>query len=176
MMAVQYSRGCPFNCEFCDIIALYGRKPRTKDVAQILAELQRIYELGWRSSLMIVDDNFIGNQRNVKIFLRELIPWMEQRNYPFTFFTEASVNLAEDDELLSLMVRAGFYAVFLGIETPDQDSLEVTRKFQNTRNPLVEACHKINQAGLLIYAGFILGFDGERSGAGQRIQNFASYS
>jgi len=172
MMAVQFSRGCPFNCEFCDIITLYGRKPRTKEPSQTLAELQTLYDLGWRGSLFVVDDNFIGNQRNVKRFLRELIPWMQKHNYPFSFMTEASVNLAEDDELLHLMVEAGFYAVFLGIETPDQDSLQVTQKFQNTRNPLLEACRQINEAGLLIYAGFILGFDGERSGAGERIQAF----
>ena len=172
MMAIQFSRGCPFNCEFCDIISLYGRKPRTKEPSQALAELQNLYDLGWRGSVFIVDDNFIGNQRNVKRFLRELIPWMQQHNYPFTFITEASVNLAEDDELLKLMGEAGFFAVFLGIETPDQDSLQVTRKVQNTRNPLVEACDKINKAGLLIYAGFILGFDGEKAGAGDRIQAF----
>lgn len=172
MMAIQFSRGCPFNCEFCDIISLYGRKPRTKEPHQTLAELQALYDLGWRGSLFIVDDNFIGNQRNVKRFLRELIPWMQHHHYPFTFITEASVNLAEDDELLELMRHAGFYAVFLGIETPDQDSLQVTRKLQNTRNPLVEACRRINEAGLLIYSGFILGFDGERSGAGDRIQAF----
>lgn len=172
MMAIQFSRGCPFNCEFCDIISLYGRKPRTKEPSQTLAELQTLYDLGWRGSLFIVDDNFIGNQRNVKRMLRELIPWMQERNYPFTFITEASVNLAEDAEMLQLMSDAGFYAVFLGIETPDADSLQVTRKYQNTRNPLLEACRKINEAGLLIYAGFILGFDGERSGAGERIQAF----
>ncbi|MFB2878385.1 B12-binding domain-containing radical SAM protein [Floridanema aerugineum] len=176
MMAIQFSRGCPFNCEFCDIITLYGRKPRTKEPSQAIAELQKLYDLGWRGSLFIVDDNFIGNQRNVKRFLRELIPWVKQHNYPFTFMTEASVNLAEDDELLDLMNQAGFYAVFLGIETPDQDSLKVTHKLQNTRHPLIEACRKINQAGMLIYAGFILGFDGERSGAGERIQAFIEQS
>jgi radical SAM superfamily enzyme YgiQ (UPF0313 family) len=172
MMAIQFSRGCPFNCEFCDIISLYGRKPRTKEPSQALAELQTLYDLGWRGSLFIVDDNFIGNQRNVKRFLRELIPWMKQHNYPFTFITEASVNLAEDDEMLQLMVEARFWAVFLGIETPDHDSLHVTQKVQNTRNSLVEACYKINQAGMLIFAGFILGFDGERTGASDRIQTF----
>lgn len=172
LMAVQFSRGCPFNCEFCDIIALYGRKPRTKTPEQTIAELQTLYDLGWRGSVFIVDDNFIGNQRNVKQLLRSLIPWMAERNYPFTFMTEASVNLADDDELLQLMVEAGFFSVFLGIETPDQDSLKVTKKVQNMRSPLVEACQKINHAGMLIYAGFILGFDGERSGAGDRIQAF----
>ncbi len=172
MMAIQFSRGCPFQCEFCDIINLYGRKPRTKEPSQTLAELQNLYDLGWRGSVFMVDDNFIGNQRNVKRLLRELIPWMQERHYPFTFVTEASVNLAEDKELLELMTEAGFYAVFLGIETPDQDSLQVTRKLQNTRNPLVEACRTINEAGLLIYAGFILGFDGEKTGAGDRIQAF----
>ncbi len=172
VMAIQFSRGCPFNCEFCDIISLYGRKPRTKEPQQAIAELERLYNLGWRGSLFIVDDNFIGNQRNVKRFLRELIPWMKQHDYPFTFLTEASVNLAEDDEMLQLMKEAGFFAVFLGIETPDQDSLQLTRKQQNTRHPLVEACNKINQAGMVIYAGFILGFDGERAGAGDRIQAF----
>lgn len=172
MMAIQFSRGCPFNCEFCDIISLYGRKPRTKEIEQTLAELQMLFDLGWRGSVFIVDDNFIGNQRNVKRLLRALIPWMQARNYPFTFLTEASVNLAEDRELMELMVQAGFYGVFLGIETPDQDSLKVTRKNQNTRNPLTAACDKINQAGLLIYAGFIIGFDGEKAGAGERIQAF----
>jgi len=171
-MAIQFSRGCPFQCEFCDIITLYGRKPRTKEINQTLAELQYIYDLGWRGTLFIVDDNFIGNKRNVKLLLRELIPWMQERDYPFTFLTEASVNLAEDPELLELMVKAGFWAVFLGIETPDEDSLKVTHKFQNTRHPLVEACRIINEAGLLIYAGFIIGFDGEQAGAGQRIQAF----
>jgi radical SAM superfamily enzyme YgiQ (UPF0313 family) len=172
MMAIQFSRGCPFNCEFCDIITLYGRKSRTKAIDQTLAELQTLYDLGWRGSIFIVDDNFIGNQKNVKLLLRALIPWMQAHNYPFNFLTEASVNLAEDSELLDLMVKAGFYGVFLGIETPDQDSLKVTHKLQNTRDPLTEACSKINQAGLMIYAGFIIGFDGERSGAGERIQAF----
>lgn len=172
MLAVQFSRGCPFNCEFCDIINLYGRKPRTKGESQMLAELEVLYDLGWRGSIFMVDDNFIGNQRNVKRLLRELIPWMQARKYPFTFWTEASINLAEDPEMLELMVQAGFYGVFLGIETPDQDSLQVTRKYQNTRHPLVEACRTVTDAGLMIYAGFIIGFDGERSGAGDRIQAF----
>ncbi|MEM8719143.1 MAG: B12-binding domain-containing radical SAM protein [Cyanobacteria bacterium P01_G01_bin.39] len=171
-MAVQFSRGCPYQCEFCDITNLYGRKSRTKKPAQMLSELQTLYDLGWRGSIFMVDDNFIGNKRNVKLLLRKLVPWMQSHDYPFTFITEASVDLAQDSELLNLMTQAGFSAVFLGIETPDQDSLEVTKKFQNTRQPLIEACQIINQAGLLIYAGFIIGFDGEQAGAGQRIQAF----
>jgi radical SAM superfamily enzyme YgiQ (UPF0313 family) len=172
MMAIQFSRGCPFNCEFCDIITLYGRKPRTKEPQQVLAELQALYDRGFRGPIFLVDDNFIGNQRNVKRLLRELIPWMKARHYPFTFQTEASVNLAEDTELLDLMIEAGFFRVFIGIETPDEDSLRLTRKSQNVRNPLLESCQTIMEAGLSINAGFIIGFDGERSGAGARIQAF----
>lgn len=171
-MSVQFSRGCPYQCEFCDIIVLYGRKPRTKTPAQLLAELQRLYDLGWRRSVFVVDDNFIGNKRNAKLMLRELAPWMAERDYPFSFSTEASVDLAQDQELLDLMIAANFSAVFLGIETPDGDSLSLTQKFQNTRNPLIESVQIINQAGLRVMAGFIIGFDGEKSGAGDRIIDF----
>ncbi|MBD2102155.1 B12-binding domain-containing radical SAM protein [Leptolyngbya sp. FACHB-261] len=171
-MSVQFSRGCPFQCEFCDIIVLYGRKPRTKAPKQLIAELQALYDLGWRRSVFLVDDNFIGNKRNVKLLLRELGPWMAERQYPFRLATEASVDLAQDEELLDLMVHANFSAVFLGIETPDTDSLSVTQKFQNTRNSLVESVQTINRAGLSVMAGFILGFDGEKAGAGQRIIDF----
>lgn len=171
-MSVQFSRGCPFQCEFCDIIVLYGRKSRTKTPAQMLGELQALYDLGWDRSVFVVDDNFIGNQRNVKLMLRELAPWMHERGFPFRFITEASINLAEDEELLELMVEAGFDSVFLGIETPDEDSLTLTRKFQNNRNPLTESCRKITRAGLRVLAGFIIGFDGEKTGAGRRISEF----
>ncbi len=171
-MSVQFSRGCPFQCEFCDIIVLYGRKPRTKTPAQVLAELQTLYDLGWRRMVFMVDDNFIGNKRNVKLLLHELAPWMRERGYPFSLVTEASVNLAEDAELLDLMIAANFSAVFLGIETPDTDSLALTKKHQNTRNSLVEAVKKINHVGLRVMAGFILGFDGEKPGAGDRIVEF----
>ena len=171
-MSVQFSRGCPFQCEFCDIIVLFGRKPRTKTPSQIIAELQALYDLGWRNSVFMVDDNFIGNKRNVKVMLRELAVWMEEQDYPFPLTTEASVDLAEDSELLDLMAQANFGAVFLGIETPDTDSLSLTRKFQNTRHPLVEAVKKINHSGLRVMAGFIIGFDGEKPGAGDRIINF----
>ncbi|MEM9922249.1 MAG: DUF4070 domain-containing protein [Cyanobacteria bacterium P01_D01_bin.50] len=171
-MSVQFSRGCPFQCEFCDIIVLYGRKPRTKAPEQLLQELQTLYDLGWRRSVFMVDDNFIGNKRNVKLLLKELIPWMAERGYPFSLQTEASVDLAQDDELLDLMIAANFGSVFLGIETPDTDSLSLTKKHQNTRNSLVEAVQKINRKGLRVMAGFILGFDGEKKGAGDRIINF----
>ncbi|GAB4467893.1 MAG: B12-binding domain-containing radical SAM protein [Elainellaceae cyanobacterium] len=171
-ITVQFSRGCPFQCEFCDIINLYGRKPRTKTPEQMLAEFDRLYELGWRRYVFVVDDNFIGNKRNAKVFLRALIPWMEAHKYPFILLTEASLNLAEDDELLELMVKAGFTMIFMGIETPDTESLVGIHKLQNTRQSLIESCHKITRAGLQIMSGFILGFDGERAGAGQRIQKF----
>ncbi|MEC4814772.1 MAG: B12-binding domain-containing radical SAM protein [Scytonema sp. PMC 1069.18] len=171
-VTVQFSRGCPFQCEFCDIINLFGRKPRTKTPEQILAELQVLYEMGWQRLVFIVDDNFIGNKRNAKVFLRALIPWMQERQYPFILLTEASLNLAEDDELIELMVKAGFAMVFMGIETPDIESLTGIHKEQNTRQSLIESCHKITQAGLEIMAGFIIGFDNERPGAGKRIQQF----
>ncbi|MEA5575638.1 B12-binding domain-containing radical SAM protein [Anabaena sp. UHCC 0451] len=171
-ITVQFSRGCPFQCEFCDIITLFGRKPRTKTPAQMLAELEVLYQMGWHRYIFIVDDNFIGNKRNAKIFLKELIPWMEKRNYPFSLITEASLNLAEDDELLELMVKAGFVMVFMGIETPDIESLLGVNKEQNTRHSLVESCDKITKAGLQIMSGFILGFDHEKPGAGKRIQEF----
>lgn len=171
-ITVQFSRGCPFQCEFCDIINLYGRKPRTKTPQQMLAELEVLYRLGWHRYVFVVDDNFIGNKRNAKVFLQALIPWMEARNYPFILITEASLNLAEDDELIELMVKAGFTMVFMGIETPDTDSLLSINKVQNTRQSLIESCHKITRMGLQIMSGFIIGFDNERPGAGARIQSF----
>ncbi|MEQ8385620.1 MAG: B12-binding domain-containing radical SAM protein [Coleofasciculus sp. A1-SPW-01] len=172
-MSVQFSRGCPFQCEFCDIIVLYGRKPRTKTPAQLLAELDYLYELGWRRGVFMVDDNFIGNKRNVKLLLKELKVWQEAHQYPFRFNTEASVDLAQDPELMQLMVECYFDAVFLGIETPDEDSLQLTKKFQNTRSSLAESVDIITEAGLRVIAGFIVGFDGEKSGAGSRIVRFA---
>lgn len=172
-MSIQFSRGCPFQCEFCDIIVLYGRKPRTKAPEQLLAELERLYELGWRRTIFMVDDNFIGNKRNVKLLLKELKPWMAAHNYPFHFNTEASIDLANDPELMRLMVDCNFNAVFLGIETPDEASLALTQKFQNTRDSLSESVEAITRAGLRVMAGFIIGFDGEQPGAGDRIVRFA---
>lgn len=172
-MSIQFSRGCPFQCEFCDIIVLYGRKPRTKTPEQLLKELDYLYQLGWRRSVFMVDDNFIGNKRNVKLLLKELKIWQQERQYPFRFNTEASVDLAQDAELMDLMVDCYFDAVFLGIETPDEESLELTKKFQNTRGSLADALDTIIRAGLRPMAGFIIGFDGEKGGAGDRIVRFA---
>jgi radical SAM superfamily enzyme YgiQ (UPF0313 family) len=171
-MAVQFSRGCPFQCEFCDIIVLYGRKPRTKTPDQLLAELECLFNLGWDRYIFMVDDNFIGNKRNVKLLLEKLKTWQKEHHYPFRFFTEASVDLADDQELMELMIECGFNSVFLGIETPDEESLAVTKKYQNTRHPLHESVDKITRAGLIPMAGFILGFDGEKPGAGKRIADF----
>lgn len=171
-ITLQFSRGCPFQCEFCDIINLYGRKPRTKTPEQMLQEFEALYNMGWRRYVFVVDDNFIGNKRNAKLFLKELIPWMEQHKYPFKLITEASLNLAEDDELIELMVKAGFILVFMGIETPDVDSLVGINKLQNTRQSLIDSCHKITRAGLQIMSGFIMGFDNEKPGAGKRIKEF----
>jgi len=172
-MSVQFSRGCPFQCEFCDIIVLYGRKPRTKSPEQLLAELDRLYELGWRRSIFMVDDNFIGNKRNVKLLLKALQGWMAEHEYPFHLSTEASVDLAQDPELLDLMAECNFNAVFLGIETPDEASLTLTNKRQNTRDSLSDAVDTIARSGLRVMAGFIIGFDNETSGAGDRIVRFA---
>jgi radical SAM superfamily enzyme YgiQ (UPF0313 family) len=171
-MSVQFSRGCPFQCEFCDIIVLYGRKPRTKTTAQLLGELERLYELGWRGNIFMVDDNFIGNKRNVKLLLAELKVWMREKNYPFSFSTEASVDLANDSELIELMLDCNFSKVFIGLETPDADSLTLTKKFQNTREPLIESIEKITEKGMQVMAGFIIGFDNEKPGAGDRIVEF----
>ena len=141
-MSVQFSRGCPFQCEFCDIIVLYGRKPRTKNPEQLVAELQCLYDLGWRRSVFLVDDNFIGNKRNVKLLLPLLRQWQIDNGFPFSFATEASVDLAADDDLMQMMVECRFESVFLGIETPDESSLETAGKLQNTRSSLVDSIDK----------------------------------
>jgi radical SAM superfamily enzyme YgiQ (UPF0313 family) len=158
-MSLQYSRGCPFQCEFCDIIEIYGRVPRTKSNQQMLKELEALYEVGWRGMVFIVDDNFIGNKKNVKNFLPVLAQWSAEKNNPFTFVTEASVNLAEDSELLEMMRKAGFRRVFLGIETPVEASLKEARKTQNTHRSLLESVTKIQKNGMEVMAGFIVGFD-----------------
>ena len=160
-MAIQFSRGCPFNCEFCDIIEIYGRKPRTKSPAQMVAELEQLYERKWRGSVFIVDDNFIGNKKKVKEMLPVLAEWNVRHDRPFTFFTEASVNLADDVELLQMMKDAGFTRVFLGIETPVEASLKEAQKLQNTRRSLLESVRRVQSYGMEVMAGFIVGFDND---------------
>ena len=160
-MSVQYSRGCPFQCEFCDIIEIYGRVPRTKSNEQMLAELDALFRLGWRGMVFIVDDNFIGNKRNVKKLLPALADWSERHGHPFSFITEASVNLAEDEELLDGMRRANFRRVFLGIETPVEASLKEAQKGQNMRGNLLDSVRRIQNYGMEVMAGFIVGFDND---------------
>jgi radical SAM superfamily enzyme YgiQ (UPF0313 family) len=161
-MNVQYSRGCPFNCEFCDIIILNGHKPRTKDKEQMLAELQALYHRGWRGGVFVVDDNFIGNKRKLKLeILPAIIEWMKGKRYPFALSTEASINLADDEELIKLMVDAGFRSVFIGIETPNEESLVECAKSQNQNRDLVASVKKIQNYGLEISGGFIVGFDSD---------------
>ncbi len=158
-MMLQFSRGCPFNCEFCDIIEMFGRKPRTKTPDQFLGELEAVYETGFRGSLFIVDDNFIGNKKEVRKLLTRLIEWQEKRGFPFVFFTEASVNLADEADLMDEMVKAGFDMVFLGIETPVESTLLHAQKSQNTRKKLIESVRAIQNKGIEVSAGFIIGFD-----------------
>src|SRR6266508_2886762 len=173
-MSMQYSRGCPFQCEFCDIIEIYGRVPRMKSNEQMLAELDALFSLGWRGMVFIVDDNFIGNKRNVKKLLPELADWSERHGHPFSFTTEASVNLAEDEELLDGMRRARFRRVFLGIETPIEASLKEAQKGQNTRRDLLDSVKKIQSYGLEVMAGFIVGFDNDPEDVFERQIEFIS--
>jgi radical SAM superfamily enzyme YgiQ (UPF0313 family) len=159
-MSVQYSRGCPFSCEFCDIIEIYGRVPRTKSNQQMLAEFDALYDLGWRGTLFIVDDNFIGNKKNVRQLLPELARWQKEHGYPFSLLTEASLNLADDEPLLESMRDAGFHRVFVGIETPVEESLHEAQKSQN-RGDLLSSVKKIQSYGMEVMAGFIVGFDND---------------
>ena len=159
-MSVQYSRGCPFSCEFCDIIEIYGRIPRTKSNQQMLAEFDALKALGWRGTVFIVDDNFIGNKKNVRTLLPDLARWQKENGYPFELLTESSVNLADDEPLLAIMREAGFNRVFLGIETPVEESLQEAQKPQNRGN-LVESVRTIQRHGIEVMAGFIVGFDND---------------
>ncbi len=161
-MNTQYSRGCPYNCEFCDIIILNGHKPRTKSKEQLLAELEALYSRGWRGGVFIVDDNFIGNKRKLKSeILPAIINWAKERNYPFALGTESSINLADDEELIRLMVEAGFTAVFIGIETTNEESLTECNKLLNKDRDLVASVKKIQNLGLEVQGGFIVGFDND---------------
>jgi radical SAM superfamily enzyme YgiQ (UPF0313 family) len=161
-MNIQYGRGCPFDCEFCDITALFGRRPRSKARAQLIAELESFHARGWRGAVFFVDDNFIGDKPKLK---REVLPaiieWMEGKGYPFYFYTEASIDLADDPQLMDLMVRAGFEEVFIGIETPHQGGLVESGKVQNKNRNLLASVKRLQRAGLQVHGGFIVGFDSD---------------
>ncbi len=176
-MALQYSRGCPFDCEFCDIVVLNGRVPRTKSKEHILRELEAIYASGWRNSVFIVDDNFIGNKKKLKSeILPTIIGWMKEKRHPFSFFTQTSINLADDDELIDLMVKANFNMVFVGIESPNVESLTECGKTQNATCDMVSAVNKLQRCGLQVTGGFIVGFDSDPQSIFQDIINFVQKS
>jgi radical SAM superfamily enzyme YgiQ (UPF0313 family) len=175
-MTVQYSRGCPFNCEFCDIIEIYGRRPRTKAVSQVIAELDQLRRAGWRESVFIVDDNFIGNKARAKELCVALAEWRRQYKTSFDFNTEASLNLADDPELMQLMKDAGFVSVFLGIETPDESGLIASNKLQNTRRSLLDSVATIQSYGMQVMGGFILGFDTDGEDIFDRMVEFIQKS
>jgi radical SAM superfamily enzyme YgiQ (UPF0313 family) len=160
-MAVQISRGCPFKCEFCDIPELFGRTTRYKSAERTIEELEVLYRRGWRGSVFWVDDNFIGNKKSARLLLPHIIQWQQEHKTPFQFYTQASINMAADDELLALMEQAGFSSVFLGIETPIEESLRETKKLQNVKYDLLESVKKIQQSGMEVMAGFIIGFDND---------------
>jgi len=168
-VGVQFSRGCPFTCEFCDIIELYGRVPRAKTDEQMLAELGVLYKCGYRGWVDFVDDNMIGNKKALKRFLPKLAEWQKERGYTFEFTTEASINVADDEQLLQLMRRANFFAIFVGIETPDPETLVATSKKQNTKRDLTANIHSIYGAGIFVTAGFIVGFDAEKTNVAKQI-------
>ena len=160
-MSVQFSRGCPFTCEFCDIITIYGRRPRTKSPAQLIGELDTLLQLGWRKEVFVVDDNFIGNHKAALTLTRELECWQRRNRYPFAFFTEASIDLAARPELLGAMVKANFWRVFIGIETTSPESLKEVKKFQNLRRDPLDCIRLIQERGLWVMGGFIVGFDSD---------------
>ncbi|MEK9137739.1 MAG: B12-binding domain-containing radical SAM protein [Bacteroidota bacterium] len=176
-MNIQYSRGCPFDCDFCDITVLYGRRPRTKTKEQVVAELESLYAVGWRGGVFFVDDNFIGNKNKLKKeTLPAIIEWMEARRHPFSLNTEASINLADDDELMRLMVKAGFDAVFVGIESPNDESLVECSKIQNRNRDLVASVRKLQNFGLQVQGGFIVGFDKDPASIFDRLTAFIQES
>lgn len=176
-MNVQVSRGCPFACNFCEITALLGHKVRMKRSSQIIQELEALYKLKWRGPIFIVDDNFIGNKKEVKNnLLPEIKRWMQSHKFPFTFNTETSINLADDDELMTLMVETGFSSTFIGIETTEEKTLHECNKMQNKNRDLLQSVRKIQRAGMQVSGGFIVGFDSDTSSVFQRQIDFIQQS
>ncbi|MEJ2718050.1 MAG: B12-binding domain-containing radical SAM protein [Deltaproteobacteria bacterium] len=171
-VSIQTSRGCPFDCEFCDVVNLFGRTCRYKTAGQVIEELEALYRLGARGHVFISDDNFIGNKAHALAVLQEITRWMKRRPDVFWFMTQVSVNLGQDLEMIRLMTDANFVEVFVGIESPDEEVLARNRKYQNIRNPLIESLDTINKNGLSVLGSFIIGLDGERKGAGERICAF----
>jgi radical SAM superfamily enzyme YgiQ (UPF0313 family) len=171
-VTIQTSRGCPFDCEFCDVVNLFGRIPRYKTPKQVMAELETLHRLGARGSVFICDDNFIGSKKHARALLQELTPWLRSRGEPFDFLTQASVNLGQDLEMIDLMTAANLDKVFIGIESPDETVLQTSHKYHNIKNPLVESLRNIKQNGLGVIGSFIIGLDGETKGAGERICEF----
>lgn len=171
-MSVQFSRGCPFDCEFCDITAVYGRKPRVKSPEQMIGELDAVLATGWKGAIFMVDDNFIGNRVKTKALLRAIVDWREARGVRVSFTTEASMNLVDDPELLDLMVRAGFKNVFVGIESPQAECLQECNKVQNVDRDLVGAVRQLHRAGIQVMAGFIVGFDADKLDVFERQRRF----
>jgi radical SAM superfamily enzyme YgiQ (UPF0313 family) len=169
LAGIQYSRGCPYNCEFCDVIELYGRKPRTKTADQIIRELQYLYELGHRAHIFFVDDNFIGNKKEAKELLAAIREWSKTNHYPFYFGTQAPITIADDEELLKMMKDVDFRFVNIGIETPENEILELSQKKQNINRPIIENIKKINSYGMIVDSGFIIGFDKENDRTADKI-------
>jgi radical SAM superfamily enzyme YgiQ (UPF0313 family) len=177
VMNIQVTRGCPFSCDFCEITTLLGNKVRMKGTGQILAELEALYHLNWRGPVLIVDDNFIGNKHEIKTnLLPAMMQWTQNHNFPFTFETQTSINLADDDELLTMMVAAGFVSTFIGIETPDEVSLQNCHKSQNENRDLLQSVKKIQKAGMSVSGGFIVGFDSDTSSVFQKQIDFIQQS
>ncbi len=175
-MSIQYSRGCPFNCEFCDIIILNGRIPRTKTPEQMIDEFNALYDIKWRGSVFIVDDNFIGNKKNAKEMLKNLIEWQKERNYPFSLFTECSINLVDDEELMDLMIEANFNKIFIGIESPEEESLKEINKVQNIKRNLIDSIKTLQERGFEVMGGFIVGFDNDNILTFSKMLNFIQKS
>lgn len=171
-LPIQTSRGCPHDCEFCDVVQIYGRRPRYKEPHQVIAELETIFRLGWRSKIFVCDDNFIANKTKARAILRELTPWHKNRGEPFVFETQATVDLGWDVDLIDQMTEANFTDVFLGIESPEEEALIRSQKHHNRRGSMEEAIGHIKANGLTIMGSFILGMDGERPGTGERIISF----